>query len=63
MDKSHTKFEPIKLKAESAWSVRITLPHGTQSHISVFKTEAEARTWIDENSAIWLTIGGGGMFV
>jgi hypothetical protein len=34
-----------------------------QSHISVFKTEAEARTWIDENSAIWLTIGGGGMFV
>jgi hypothetical protein len=33
-----------------------------QSHISFFKTEAEARTWIDENSAVW-RMDGGGMYV
>jgi hypothetical protein len=59
MDKPHTKFEPIQLKGDSAWRVRITLPHGVQSHISFFKTEAEARTWIDENSAVWRMDGGG----
>jgi hypothetical protein len=64
MDNPHPKFEPIQLKApDSAWSVRITLSHGMQSHISFFKTEAEARTWIDENSAVWLSMDGGGMFV
>jgi hypothetical protein len=62
MDKPHTKFEPIQLKADSTWSVRITLPHGVHNHISFFKTEAEARKWIDENSAVWL-MDGGGMYV
>jgi hypothetical protein len=62
MDKPHTKFEPIQLRADSAWPVRITLPNGVQNHISFFKTEAEAKTWIDENSAVWL-MDGGGMYV
>jgi len=53
MDKPHTKFEPIQLKGYSGWHVRITLPHGVQNHISYFKTEAEARTWIGENSTAW----------
>ena len=53
MGKSHTKFEPIELKDYSGWYVRITLPHGVQSRISYFKTEAEARTWIGENSALF----------
>ena len=55
MDKPHTKFESIQLKDDSRWHVRITLPHGVQKHISDFKTEAEARTWIGENSAVWRT--------
>jgi hypothetical protein len=55
MDKPHTKFEPIRLKGDSRWCVRITFPHGVQSHISDFKTEAEARTWIGENLPVWLT--------
>jgi hypothetical protein len=59
MEKPHTKFEPIQTKGDSAWRVLITLPNGVQSHISLFKTEAEARTWIDENSALWLLDGGG----
>jgi hypothetical protein len=53
MDKPNAKFEPIQLKDDSGWCVRITLPHGVQSHISFFKTEAEARTWIGENSVAW----------
>jgi hypothetical protein len=55
MRELHTKFEPTQLKGDSRWCVRITLPHGVQSHISDFKTEAEARTWIGENSPVWLT--------
>ena len=55
MEKPHTTFEPIQLKDDSRWYVRITLPHGVQNHITNFKTEAEARTWIGENSALWLT--------
>jgi hypothetical protein len=55
MDKPHTKFESIQLKDDSRWHVRITLPHGLEQRISYFKTEAEARTWIGENSVVWLT--------
>jgi hypothetical protein len=53
MGKPHTKFEPIELKDYSGWYVQITLPNGVQNHISYFKTEAEARTWIGENSPAW----------
>jgi hypothetical protein len=63
MGKPHTKFEPIQLKAESGWYVRITLPHGAQSHINYFKTEPEAQTWIDEKSSEWLTKYRGGRYV
>jgi hypothetical protein len=55
MDKPQTKFEPIQLKGNSRWYVQITLHHGMQSQISDFQTEAEARTWIGENSPVWLT--------
>jgi hypothetical protein len=55
MDKPHTRFEPIQLKGDLRWCVQITLSHGVQNHINDFKTEAEARTWIGENSAVWLT--------
>jgi hypothetical protein len=63
MDKPHTQFEPIQLEADSAWRVRVTLPHGVQHYVSSFKTEDEARTWIDENSAVWLMRYAGGIFV
>jgi hypothetical protein len=51
MDEPRTQFEPIQLKDDSRWHVQITLPHGVEQRISYFKTEAEARTWIAENSA------------
>ncbi len=55
MDKTHTELEPIQLKDYSGWYVRITLPQGVEHHIRSFKTETEAKTWIVENSAGWLT--------
>ncbi len=48
--KCKTKFEPVQLKTEPDWYVRITLPHGEEIHIDEFKTEAEARVWIDDKS-------------
>ena len=55
MGKPHAEFEPIELKDYSGWYVLITLHHGAEHRISFFTTEADARTWIGENSAAWLT--------
>jgi hypothetical protein len=63
MDEPQTQFEPIQLKDYSGWHVQITLPHGVEHRISSFKTEAEARTWIGENSAVWLMKYSGGAYV
>jgi hypothetical protein len=38
-DKPKTKFEPVQMKAEPGWYVRITLPHGEQIHINEFMTK------------------------
>ncbi len=62
MAKSQTKFEPIQMKAEPAWYVRITLPHGEHIHINEFTTEAEAQTWIDGKSTSWLKKYRGGRY-
>jgi hypothetical protein len=55
MGKSHTEFELVELKDYSGWYVLITPHDGVEHRISSFKTEAEARTWIGEHSAYWLT--------
>ena len=60
--KRKTKFEPVQLKAEPDWYVRITLPHGEEIHIDEFKTEAEARVWIDDKSSAWLKKYRGGRY-
>jgi hypothetical protein len=54
MAKPHAEFEPIQLKDYSGWYVQIILHHGSEHRISFFATEAEARTWIGENSGMWL---------
>ena len=54
MGKSETEFETVQLKDYSGWYVLITPHHGVVHRISSFKTEAEARKWIGENSADWL---------
>ena len=63
MDKPRTQFESIQLKDDSNWHVQITLAHGVQQRISYFSTEAEARMWIDENSALWLMTYSGRTYV
>ena len=60
--KRKTKFEPVQLKAEPDWYVRITLPHGEEIHIDEFKTEAGARAWIDDKSSAWLKKYRGGRY-
>ena len=52
--KPKTKFDPVQMKAEPGWYVRITLPHGEEIHINEFKTDAEARSWIDDKTVSWL---------
>jgi hypothetical protein len=56
--KPKTKFEPVRMKAEPEWYVRITLPHGEQIHIDESTTEAEAKSWIDDKSVTWLKSTG-----
>jgi hypothetical protein len=60
--KPKTKFEPVQMKAEPEWYVRITLPHGEQIHIDEFITEAEAKAWIDDKSVTWLKKYRGGRY-
>jgi hypothetical protein len=62
MGKPQTKFEPVQMKAEPMWYVRITLPHGEQIHINEFITEAEALTWIEDKSISWLKKYRGGRY-
>ena len=47
-------FEPVELKDGIGWYVRLTLPGRAPPHIGNFKTEAEAREWIEKHSAGWL---------
>jgi hypothetical protein len=60
--KPKTKFDPVQMKADPGWYVRITLPHGEEIHINEFKTDAEARSWIDDKSVSWLKKYRGGRY-
>jgi hypothetical protein len=60
--KPTTKFEPVQLKAEQGWYMRITLSHGEQIQMSGFETEARARDWIATKAADWLTHYRGGRY-
>jgi hypothetical protein len=51
--KPKTKFEPVQLKAEQGWYVRITLPHGEQIQMSGFETEARKRACLRARSAVF----------
>ena len=60
MDKPHTKLEPIHLKGNSAWRLcELHSPTECNTTLAFFKTEAKVKTWIDENSVVWLMDGGG----
>ena len=56
------KFEPVRLWIAGGWCVHVTLPHGHETQIGAFRTEAEAKRWIAENSAGWLKDYDGGKY-
>jgi len=47
-------FEAVERKDGSGWYVRLTRPEMLPQRIGDFRTEAEARAWIDAKSAEWL---------
>ncbi len=47
-------FEAVELKDGNGWYVRLTRPTMLPQHIGDFKTEEEAREWIDAKSREWL---------
>ena len=47
-------FEAVEMKDGSGWYVRLTRPAMLPQQIGDFKTEAEARQWIADESAKWL---------
>ncbi|MGB8416758.1 hypothetical protein [Paraburkholderia sp.] len=42
-------YDPVQLKDESGWFVRVTSPYAFERHINGFVSEAEGRAWIDRN--------------
>ena len=56
------KFEVILLKLAAGWCVHVSLPHGHETQIGEFRSEAEARSWIAERSAQWLKEYDGGKY-
>jgi len=47
-------FEAVERKDGSGWYVRLTRHEMLPQRIGDFRTEAEARAWIDAKSAEWL---------
>jgi hypothetical protein len=46
---------PLKLTLGSGWYVKATHPDGRIEHVTAgFKSEAEAKAWIADDSADWL---------
>ena len=45
---------PRELKDRSSWYVLLEWPNGRSRQIDGFRSEAEAETWIKEESEIWL---------
>ncbi|MGA2044288.1 MAG: hypothetical protein ABSG83_13065 [Roseiarcus sp.] len=56
------RFEVILLTLAAGWCVHVLLPHGHETQIGEFRSEAEARTWIAEKSAAWLKDYDGGKY-
>jgi hypothetical protein len=55
------RFEAVEGK-DNQWYVRLTLPGGRQPQIDGFSTKAEARRWINAQSATWLRVFEGGRY-
>ena len=54
-DPPKAKFEPIALRAEPSWHVRVAFAGGEQTYVDGFEAEDAARAWIAQDSGAWLT--------
>jgi hypothetical protein len=50
----NTSFGPRPLQVGSDWYVQVTWPDGEVERVSGFRTEAEAKEWIDTRYRKWL---------
>jgi hypothetical protein len=46
--KPKTKFDPVELKAEPSWYVRVAFSSGEQTYVGGFDSEAQARNGSNE---------------
>jgi hypothetical protein len=51
---SEIRFEARPMKAGSNWMVVITFPDRTEMHVDDFPEEADAKSWITNDSREWL---------
>jgi hypothetical protein len=61
MEKTAPKLEPVQEK-DGSWHVRLTHPYGRETAIGEFESEAQARAWINDESAGWLQRYEGGRY-
>jgi hypothetical protein len=54
MATAKVEFEPARMEIGRGWCVRVKLPRGEGPQLGGFKTEDEARDWINRKSAAWL---------
>jgi hypothetical protein len=52
--KPKVDFEPARMKFGTGWCVRVMFAEGLCPQLGGFKTEEEARDWINRKSAAWL---------
>jgi hypothetical protein len=53
--KPKAEFEAVEMTIAAGWFVRVMLPIGQQQpQLGGFKSEAEAKEWIERDSAEWL---------
>jgi hypothetical protein len=48
------ELKPFPVKDISGWYVLVTWPDGTEQQVYDFRTELEAKAWIEHDSVAWL---------
>jgi hypothetical protein len=54
--KTKVIFEPVELKAEPSWYVRVAFSSGQQTYLGGFISQAAAQEWIALKSVEWLAL-------
>lgn len=60
--KPKIEFRPTEMKSGSGWFVQVLLPRLPPLQVGGFKTEEEAKEWIQQKSLHWLKEYDGGKY-